>query len=328
MRAWHYDEFGGPNVLHLGELPDPAVDAGQVRVRVTAAGVNPADYKLRSGFGAALPHRSPIIPGMDIAGTVDALGSQVAGLSLGQRVFGYIGLPFLTDGGSWAERTSLPAAHLVPIPDNVSDETAAALPCAGLTALLMANTLHISEGDNVLVHAASGGVGHLFTQLCTICGAHVVGTASPRNHDYLRSLGAEPVDYTNGLAALRRPFAAHFDAVADFYGSDAIEQSLHSPGPKLDSRRSCPSNTSTSHGSPPSPTPAACAHSSTSPRPDNSTSGSPRPCPSPTPATPYTRWKPVPQPERSSSTSARSPPAHESSTLTRSSESGTLSPIR
>jgi NADPH:quinone reductase-like Zn-dependent oxidoreductase len=212
--------------MRLGELADPQVADDRVLVRVTAAGVNPADHKLRSGTAGQMPHRFPIVAGMDIAGRVAAVGPGVHSFDPGQRVFGYIGLPFMVDGGSWADLSAVDARSLAAIPAGLSDEIAAALPCAGLTALLMADTLHVHHGDRVLVHAAAGGVGHLFSQMAVLRGAEVVGTASTRNLDYLRSLGAEPVDYRNGLDDLGRLAPTGFDAVADFYGGDAISKTM------------------------------------------------------------------------------------------------------
>jgi NADPH:quinone reductase-like Zn-dependent oxidoreductase len=225
MEAWSYDGWGGPEVVRLGELPEPEVGDGQVLVEVTAAGVNPADHRLRSGGAAQLPHRFPIVPGLDVAGRVAAVGSDVDGFAVGRRVMGYLGVAFMVDGGSWARMVAVDAGSLVVTPDAVSDELAGALPCVGLTALLMADTLSVSAGDRVLVHAAAGGVGHLFVQLAVARGAEVVGTASPRNFDYLRSLGAEPVAYGDGRTDLARVASRPFDAVADFYGGDALAES-------------------------------------------------------------------------------------------------------
>jgi NADPH:quinone reductase-like Zn-dependent oxidoreductase len=225
MEAWSYDRWGGPEVVRLGELPDADVGGGQVLVEVTAAGVNPADHRLRSGGAPQLPHRFPIVPGLDVAGRVAAVGSDVDGFAVGQRVVGYIGVGFMVDGGSWARLAAVDAGSLVVTPDAVSDELAAAIPCAGLTALLMADTLCVAAGDRILVHAAAGGVGHLFVQLAIARGADVVGTASPGNFDYLRSLGAEPVAYGDALSDLARVASGPFDAVADFYGGDALAES-------------------------------------------------------------------------------------------------------
>jgi NADPH:quinone reductase-like Zn-dependent oxidoreductase len=207
--------------MRLGDLPEPDVGDHQVLVRMANAGVNPADENLRWGH-VELPHRFPIVMGMDIAGTVAAVGPGVDGFAVGQRVFGYLGVQFMLDGGSWARLTAVDADSLAATPDGLSDEVAAALPCVGLTALLMADTLGIGAGDRVLVHAAAGGVGHLFTQLAIRRGAEVVGTASERNFDYLRSLGAEPVAHGDGLTDLARVASEGFDASADFHGGDAL----------------------------------------------------------------------------------------------------------
>jgi NADPH2:quinone reductase len=222
MEAWCYDRWGGPEVMRLGDLPEPEAADHQVLVRVSAAGINPADDKLRGGEAPRLAHRFPIVVGMDVAGSVVAVGRDVERFTVGRRVFGYLGVQFMVDGGSWARFVAVDADSLAAIPDGVSDELAAALPCAGLTALLMVDTLGIGTGDRVLVHAAAGGVGHLFTQLAIRRGAAVVGTASARNFDYLRSLGAEPVAHGDGLVELARVASGGFDAIADFHGGDAL----------------------------------------------------------------------------------------------------------
>jgi NADPH:quinone reductase-like Zn-dependent oxidoreductase len=227
MQAWCYEEWGGPEVLRMADCPVPEVDTGGVLVRVGAASVNPADHRLRSGGGQVFPHRFPIVAGLDFAGTIVEVGSAVDRFEPGQRVFGYIGLACLATGGSWAEYVAVNADSLALTPAAITDDVAAAIGCAGTTAMLMADELRIGEGDTVLVHGAAGGVGHLLVQLARHRGATVVGTASSRNFEYLDSLGAIPVvrdvDRDNALDVVG---TGEFDAIADLTGARSLGPSI------------------------------------------------------------------------------------------------------
>jgi NADPH:quinone reductase-like Zn-dependent oxidoreductase len=226
MRAVYYESFGGPEVLTVGELPDPPVGPDGVLVRVRAAGVNPVDYKIRQGkLQGAYPWAFPIVPGWDVAGVVEQVGPSVTEYAPGDEVIGYARKDHVQYGTS-AELVGVFPRHLAPKPASASFAEAAALPLAGLTAAQTLDAAGVGSGDVVLVHNASGGVGSFAVQLAADRGARVLGTASERNHDYLRSLGAEPVTYGDGLTDRVAGLAPDgVDAVVDFIGGQALADS-------------------------------------------------------------------------------------------------------
>lgn len=161
MKAIAQNEFGDASVLSLQELPDPLVGPDQVLVKVRAASLNPVDWKIRAGYlQGALPHHFPLIPGWDAAGVVVAAGPAVQGYAPGDEVFGYLRKDHVQNG-TYAELVAAPERGLAHKPASVSFEQAASLPLAGLTALQSLKAVKVGPGDTVLVHAASGGVGHL-----------------------------------------------------------------------------------------------------------------------------------------------------------------------
>ncbi|SER79033.1 NADPH:quinone reductase [Lentzea xinjiangensis] len=211
MKAIAVTRFGDADVMSLQELPDPLLGPDQVLVEVRAAGVNPVDAKVRAGYLRGLmPHHTPLIPGWDVAGVVRAVGTGVQDWRPGDEVLAYARKDHV-QFGTYAELVSLPDRLVARKPSTVDFVTAAALPLAGLTALQSLRAVHAGQGDVVLVHAAAGGVGHLQVQIARELGAaQVIGTASPRNHEFVRSLGAEPVAYGDALV----------DAVAELVGGD------------------------------------------------------------------------------------------------------------
>lgn len=223
MRAASYDQYGGPEVLTVGEVSDPPVGPDTVLVRARATSVNPVDWKIREGYlRGAYPHHLPIIPGWDLAGVVEAVGPAVrTGLRPGDEVWGYVRRDDVGYGTA-AELVPAPERTVSRKPESLSFEEAAAVPLAGLTAWqLLTEALAVKPGDRVLVHAASGGVGQMAVQIATALGAEVVGTASPKHHDLVRELGAVQVlDYADGPVSdqLRAPV----DAVVDLVGGDAL----------------------------------------------------------------------------------------------------------
>lgn len=226
MRAAIYDQFGGPEVLSVREVEDPPVGPDSVLVRARATSVNPVDWKIREGYlQGALPHHLPIVPGWDVAGVVTAVGPSVrTGVQVGDEVIGYVrrddvGL------GTAAELVSAPERTLAPKPANLSFEEAAALPLAGLTAYqALTEALEVQDGERVLVHAASGGVGHLAVQVAKALGATVVATAGPDSHAWLRELGADEVlDYHDGpISTLLDAVGGPVDAVLDLVGGETL----------------------------------------------------------------------------------------------------------
>jgi len=219
------DVFGGPEVLEVREVEEPHAGAGQVRVRVAAAGLNPVDWIVASSaqaaenFGVTLPTGF----GNDFAGTVDEVGEGVTEFSVGDRVYGgarghavadYI---VATIGKDALQRT----------PDGVSDEVASTLQIAGRTADAALAAIGIGAGDTLLVGGAAGGVGVFVVQLAQLAGARVIGTASEAAFEFLRNLGAEPVTYGEGLVERLQAIAPEgITAATDLYGTEAAFAAL------------------------------------------------------------------------------------------------------
>jgi NADPH:quinone reductase-like Zn-dependent oxidoreductase len=219
MRAMTYTEYGDPGVLQLTDAPRPKVGPGVVLIKVERASVNPVDWKLMAGgLDPMMDTIFPAIPGWDVAGVVEAVGPDTPEFAPGDRVASY-GRMDVVHGGTFAEYVALPAGSVAAIPEGVDIETAAGLPLGGLTALRSLETLELTGTDTLLIHAASGGVGYVAAQLARQLGARVIGTASARNHEKLRALGATPVEYGEGLAERVREIAPDgVSAVADFVG--------------------------------------------------------------------------------------------------------------
>ncbi len=213
-----FSEYGDASVLHIEHLEVPRPASGQVRLRVYAAGVNPLDWKIRSGAASAwmrveLPHT----PGLDVAGVIEAVGPGVDDLQVGDDVFGQ------ATSGSYAEKALANAAMIAAKPAALSWEAAAALPTAALTAWQALDALRLQTGETVVIDGAAGGVGTLAVQLARHRGASVIGTAGEHNHDYLRSLGAIPVHYGDGLADRIRAVAPEgIDAALDAAGHGSL----------------------------------------------------------------------------------------------------------
>ncbi|GAA0528814.1 oxidoreductase [Saccharopolyspora subtropica] len=227
MKAIVLDEYGGPDALRLTDLPEPKVAPGEVLIRVKAAGVNPVDWKLGEGnLDGFMETHFPLIPGWDVAGVVERVGFDVTEYAPGDEVFGYIRKDAVQLGG-YAELVSAHVRMLARKPAALSWEQAAGVPLAGLTAYQAIKRVGVGSGDTVLVHAAAGGVGSFGVQIAVARGARVIGTASERNHDFVRQLGAEPVTYGAGLADRVAELApGGIDAALDFVGGDAVEVSL------------------------------------------------------------------------------------------------------
>lgn len=226
MKAMTYAQYGGPEVLQQSECPAPKVSPGAVLIRVKAAGVNPVDWKIMSGgLDPLMDVGFPVTPGWDVAGVVEALGFDTPEFQVGDEVYSY-GRRDTIQGGTYAELVALPAAIVAHKPKELSWEQAAALPLTGLTAQRTLDALGVTAGQTLLIHNGSGGVGRTAIQLAVLEGARVLATASPRNHDRLRELGAEPLAYGAGLVDSVRELApGGVDAVADFVGG-VLEDSL------------------------------------------------------------------------------------------------------
>lgn len=200
MKAVFYEQYGEPDVLQYGEQPDPKVGPDSVLVDVRASSVNPVDWKITAGYlDGALPTHFPVIPGWDVAGVVVQPGTSVTEFDAGDEVIGYVRMD--TVGlGTYAEQVAAPVRTLARKPRNVSWAEAATMPLVGLTAYQSLRAVGVGEGDTVLIHNGAGGVGTYAIQIARAWGARVLATASEKNHDFLRSLGAEPLTYGVGLS--------------------------------------------------------------------------------------------------------------------------------
>jgi NADPH:quinone reductase-like Zn-dependent oxidoreductase len=197
MQGIQFTQFGGPEVLELVDLPDPEPGPGQIRVAVRAAGVNPIDWKVRSGaMGGDLPKRT----GQEVAGIVDKLGDGVTGIEVGEAVFGGAA------GGGGAAQYAL-VENYARVPASLDFAGAAALPVAVETAVRTLDVLGVSGGQTVVINGASGSVGVAAVQFALARGAHVIGTASEANQDYVREFGAQPTTYGDGLVERVRALA-------------------------------------------------------------------------------------------------------------------------
>lgn len=237
MKGISYSRYGGPEVLEYGDVRDPKVGPDAVLVKVRAAAVNPVDWKCRAGYlDGMLDAVFPVVPGWDLSGVVVRPGVSVTEFTAGEEVIGYVREDFLSRG-TFAEYVAAPVRTLARKPRNLSFEEAAGLPLAGLTAYqVLVKALQVKRGETVLVHAAAGGVGSIAVQLVRHLGARAIGTASARNHAFLRGLGCEPVEYGEGLAERVRGVAPEgVDAVFDTVGGEALKASagLLAPGGRL-----------------------------------------------------------------------------------------------
>ncbi len=225
MKAVAFHSPGTPDVLQIMEFDPPVPKLNQVRVKVKAAGVQPVDCAIR-GQGFSPPGveiRYPQILGNEFAGIIDVVGAGgVEDFSVGDEVIGWSLL------SSYAEYVVVPTSQIVKKPKSMSWEEAGVFTASGQTAHTALQELGIGKGDTLLVHAAAGGVGTFAVQLARAWGgATVIGTASPNNHDYLRTLGAIPVTYGEGLVERVRKLAPNgIDAALDAAGEEALRASI------------------------------------------------------------------------------------------------------
>jgi NADPH:quinone reductase-like Zn-dependent oxidoreductase len=196
MKAVRFHEYGDPGVLRYEDVALPVPGAGQVRIRVAATSFNGVDGNIRGGFmRGPIPVVLPHTPGLDVAGTVDALGEGVAGVQVGDQVIGFLPM----DGiGAAAEYVLAPAEVLTPAPTSVPLPDAAALPLVGLTAWqALFEHGKLAAGQRVLINGAGGAVGGYAVQLAKSAGAYVIATASPRSSETVKTAGAdEIIDHT------------------------------------------------------------------------------------------------------------------------------------
>jgi NADPH:quinone reductase-like Zn-dependent oxidoreductase len=215
MKALQYAEYGPSSVLHVVDVPEPHAGPGQVRIAVWAVAINPFDWKVRSGaFGDTTPSRLPVIPHTDVAGVVDEVGDDVTDVAPGDQVFGVArnGAAEFAVLKRWTAK-----------PAGMPFDEAAGLPAVVEAAGRALGLLGVQKGQTVVVNGAAGGVGIAATQLAVARGATVIGTASERNHEFLRELGAIPVTYGPGLPDRVRAAAPQgVDLALDTAGRGAV----------------------------------------------------------------------------------------------------------
>src|SRR6266436_3216464 len=225
MKAIRIHNYGGPEVLKYEDAPRPEPQAGEVLIRVHAAGVNPIDWKVREGHMRDFwPHKFPLILGWDLSGVVEELGAGPAAagrFKIGDEVYS---IPDPTRDGAYADYIVVRESELALKPESLHHIRAAAVPLAALTAWQsLFDTAQLQPGQRVLIHAGSGGVGHFAVQLAKWKGAYVFATASTKNQDLLRELGVdEPIDYTQQRF---EDIARNIDIVLDTIGGETQERS-------------------------------------------------------------------------------------------------------
>lgn len=223
-KAVQYEAVGGPEVLHVNEIPDPVAGAGQVTIQVEAAGVNPVDAKLRAGFRASPPFAEPRGVGADGAGLITGVGEGVDGFRLGDPIV--FANAAGRDIGAYATDVVLDARDVTLRPVGVMAEQGAALPVPAGTAYQSLRSLGVRSGDTLLIHGGSGAVGQAAIQFARVWGAEVIATTSDRRAEHVAELGATPVRYGDGLAERVRAIG-EVSVIFDCAGTDeALSQSL------------------------------------------------------------------------------------------------------
>ncbi len=223
MKAAYFEQFGGPEVLKYGDLPDPVAAPGEVLVDVAAASVNAADWKFRAGqYPNSGQTKFPAIPGRDFSGVVSALGGGVDDLKVGDAVFGVLDAG---REGTYCEKIAIKSAILGKKAAALSHVDASALALTGLTAIsAIVDTLKLQRGETILIQGGAGGVASIAIQLAKHLGARVITTTSAANVDYVRSLGADEVidynkqDFTKVVSGV--------DAVFETVGGDVAQKSF------------------------------------------------------------------------------------------------------
>ena len=223
MKAAYFDQFGGPDFLKYGDLPDPVPATDEIVIDVAAASVNAADWKFRSGqYARHSDAKFPLIPGRDFSGTVSALGSGVGNLKIGDEVFGVLEAG---KEGTYVEKLATKGAIVAKKPKTLSHVDAAAVALTGLTAVnSIADTLQLKKGETILIQGGAGGVAGFAIQFAKHLGAQVITTTSWANRDYVRDLGADEVidynteDFTKVVSGC--------DAVFDTVGGEVAQKSF------------------------------------------------------------------------------------------------------
>ena len=221
MKAAYFEEHGGLEVMKYGDLPDPVAGPNEVLIDIHAASVNAADAKMRAGQYSQVSY-FPYVLGRDLSGIICGVGDGVDEFAVGDAVFGICDMG---QEGTYAEKIVMKAALIAKKPDNLSHEDLAAIGVAGLTAVIsLEETLKLQSSETILIQGGAGGVAGIAIQLAKYMGAHVITTASPANHDYVRALGAdEIIDYN---AQDFTEVVSDCDAVFDTVGGEVTQRSF------------------------------------------------------------------------------------------------------
>lgn len=230
MRAAKYNEFNGPQGIEVGEMEVPDIKEGEILVKIKAAGVNPVDTVITKGhYKDMMPHSFPIIPGWDFAGVIEDRGHAARRFEVGDEVYAYARRPEVK-WGTFAEYIVIPESYVAKRPENIAVEAASAIPLAGLTAYQSVYQYgELSKGQKLLILGASGGVGSFAIQLAKAKGAEVIGVASSKNHDYMKSLGADhTIDYKDRDVgeAVNGIYSEGVDLIFDCTSGETLQQSL------------------------------------------------------------------------------------------------------
>jgi NADPH:quinone reductase-like Zn-dependent oxidoreductase len=229
MKAVVYEKFGGCEYLKLADIPKPIPEPNEVLIEIGYTSVNPIDWKIREGYlRTQIPYEFPITPGVDAAGTVVEVGSDVRGFRVGDKVYAYCRKPKVHDG-TYTEFVAVDEDAVARIPKNLSFAEAAAVPLAGLAAWQsLFDTARPKAGDRMLIQGGAGGIGSMAIQFAKRAGAKVYTTARKANHDYVKRLGADvPIDYTAEDVAerIKQEESAGMDVVCDTIGGDTLAAS-------------------------------------------------------------------------------------------------------
>ena len=219
-KAVRFERYGATDVLKVVEVEDRPPAAGEVRVRVVTAGINPGEIPIREGaMHERYPATFPSGEGSDFAGVIVEVGDKVDGVQVGDDVIG-----FSDERSAQAESVTIAADRVIPKPHGVPWDVAGSLYVVGTTARVCVDAVRVRRGDTVVVAGAAGGVGILATQLAVLAGAAVVATAGKENHAFLTSIGAIPVEYGKGLAdRIRKIVPDGVDAFIDTHGDGNVE---------------------------------------------------------------------------------------------------------
>lgn len=230
MKAVTIDDFCDVEGMHFTDLPTPQPAANEVQIQIAYTAVNPVDWKIREGWlKKMMPHEFPLIPGWDAAGTITAVGKEVRSFTVGDEVYAYCRKPTV-QWGTYAEYVCFDAEHVALKPKKFNFAQAAAIPLVGLTAWQsLFDAAKLQKGETVLIHAGAGGVGSLAIEFAKYAEATVFTTASKKNHDYVKKLGADfAIDYhaEDFVEALKAQEPNGVDVVFDCAGYETLDHSF------------------------------------------------------------------------------------------------------